>query len=109
MYLGVYPKLNKMANKCHECKTALVGRADKKYCSDYCRSAYHNKHNADSNNFMRNINNILRKNRRILMSFDPSEKSKKVDKVDLLDEGFKFSYYTNEYVTKAGKTYKFCY
>ena len=98
-----------MANKCQECKTELYGRADKKYCSDYCRSAYHNKHNSDSNNFMRNINNILRKNRRILMSFNPGQKSVKVNKAELLDEGFKFRYYTNEYVTKAGKTYKFCY
>lgn len=58
---------------------------------------------------MRNINNILRKNRRILMNFDPGEKSKKVSKADLLDEGFKFSYFTNEYITKAGKVYHFCY
>ena len=28
---------------------------------------------------------------------------------DLLDEGFKFSYFTNEYKTKTGKVYRFCY
>ena len=33
----------------------------------------------------------------------------KVTKTDLLDEGFKFRYYTNEYTTKTGKVYKFCY
>jgi hypothetical protein len=27
----------------------------------------------------------------------------------LLDEGFKFAYFTNEYKTKAGKVYHFCY
>ncbi len=57
---------------------------------------------------MRNINNILRKNRRILVSLNPKGTAK-VNKVELLDLGFKFSYYTNEYKTKAGKVYKFCY
>ena len=91
-----------------ECKEKLFGRADKKFCSDQCRTAHHNRENADSNNFMRNINNILRKNRRILLALNPHGKSK-ATKTQLLDKGFKFSYYTNEYITKAGKVYKFCY
>jgi hypothetical protein len=37
-----------------------------KFCSDGCRNAYNNKINKDSTNFMRNINNKLRKNYRIL-------------------------------------------
>jgi predicted nucleic acid-binding Zn ribbon protein len=32
-----------------------------KFCSDGCRNAYNNKINKDSTNFMRNINNKLRK------------------------------------------------
>lgn len=96
------------AQKCLECKTEIFGRSDKKFCSDYCRTAHHNKNNSDANNFMRNINNILRKNRRILMELNPSGTTK-VSKTELLDRGFKFSYYTNEYMTKAGKSYKFCY
>jgi hypothetical protein len=43
----------------------IVGREDKKFCSDG-RNAYNNKINKDSTNFMRNINNKLRKNYRIL-------------------------------------------
>ena len=95
-------------NKCLECKDELFGRADKKFCSDQCRTSHHNKQNSDSNNFMRNINNILRKNRRILLSLNPKGKAK-TTKTELLDLGFKFGYYTNEYVTKGGKVYKFCY
>ncbi len=57
---------------------------------------------------MRNINNILRKNRRILAQLNPKGKSK-VHRDKLLELGFKFSYFTNEYVTKAGKGYRFCY
>ena len=94
--------------KCLECSDPIYGRIDKKFCSDQCRTSHHNKQNSDSNNFMRNINNILRKNRRILKSLNPHDKSK-ATKTELLDLGFKFSYYTNEYITRAGKVYKFCY
>lgn len=94
--------------KCLNCNDKISGRADKKFCSDYCRTSHHNRMNSDANNFMRNINNTLRKNRRILLSFNPNQTSK-VTKTELLDEGFKFSYYTNEYKTRAGKVYKFCY
>ena len=51
---------------CLECGEKIVGREDKKFCSDGCRNAYNNKINKDSTNFMRNINNKLRKNYRIL-------------------------------------------
>jgi hypothetical protein len=57
---------------------------------------------------MRNINNILRKNRRILAELNPDGKAK-VHRDKLLDRGFKFSYFTNIYQTKQGKNYHFCY
>lgn len=94
--------------KCPECGDSFTGRRDKKFCSDQCRTSHYNKLNSDESKFMRNINNILRKNRRILMMLNPDGKSK-VTKTDLLDEGFKFAYFTNEYKTQAGKVYRFCY
>lgn len=57
---------------------------------------------------MRNINNILRKNRRILASINP-EGTSKVSKTELLDKGFNFNYFTNEFVTAKEKKYRFCY
>jgi len=54
-----------MKKKCAECGDEFIGRADKKFCSDQCRSAFNNKLNSDHSQFMRNVNNILRKNRRI--------------------------------------------
>ena len=42
---------------CLECGEKIVGREDKKFCSDSCRNAYNNKINKDSTNYMRNINN----------------------------------------------------
>lgn len=97
-----------MKKKCIECGDTFHGRADKKFCSDQCRTSHHNKLNSDVNNFMRNINNILRKNRRILAKLNPRGKAK-VSKTELLDLGFKFSYFTNQYITKSGNVYHFCY
>lgn len=97
-----------MAKNCLECGDTVQGRADKKFCSDQCRTSYNNRNNSDATNFMRNINNILRKNRRILAELNPNGKSK-VSKTKLMDLGFKFSYFTNTYETKTGNTYYFCY
>lgn len=97
-----------MKKKCIECGEDFIGRADKRFCSDNCRSAYNNRSNSDASNFVRNINNILRKNRRILEAFNPDGKAR-VHKEKLISEGFKFSYFTNEYVTKSGNVYRFCY
>lgn len=93
---------------CPECQEEIKGRADKKFCSDDCRSSFNNRMNGNANNLMRNINNILRKNRRILHELNPDGKAK-VHREELLQRGFKFNYFTNTYHTKAGKAYHFCY
>ncbi len=97
-----------MEKTCLECNEKLIGRIDKKFCSDYCRNAYNNKVNKDSKNLVRNINNRLRKNYRILESLNPTDKSK-TTKTRLLDKGFDFEYITNLYTTKKGTTYFFIY
>jgi hypothetical protein len=97
-----------MANKCQQCGIKFLGRKDKVYCSDQCRSAFHNEQNSDVNQFVRDINTILRRNRRILEELKPKGRGK-VHRDKLLEEGFKFSYFTNQYVTKGGKAYNFCY
>ncbi|MDX1629941.1 MAG: hypothetical protein R3345_14635 [Fulvivirga sp.] len=93
---------------CLECGIKIFGRADKKFCSDQCRNSYNNKLNSDTNNYVRNVNNILRKNRRILMELNPKGKSK-APKSRLLEKGFDFNYLTSIYTTKAGAQYHFCY
>ena len=94
--------------ECIECGTKIYGRHDKKFCSDQCRNAYNNKLNSDSNNYIRKVNNILRKNRRILEKLTPTGKSK-APKSKLLDQGFDFNHHTNTYTTKAGAVYYFNY
>lgn len=95
---------------CLNCDKEIKGRSDKKFCDDYCRNAYNNKLNSDQVNLMRNINNILRKNRRILANFLPeTEETKKVNKDRLLTSGYNFTYHTHIYQTQKGTIYNFCY
>lgn len=97
-----------MAKNCLECGEKIVGRADKKFCSDYCRNAYNNKLNRDSKNLMRNVHNKLRKNYRILEQLNPSDKTT-VTKSQLQNRGFNFTYITSLYTTKKGTLYYFVY
>ena len=97
-----------MKKKCLDCGEEFFGRVDKKFCSADCRISFHNKINKDKNNFMRNVNRILRKNRKILSDLNPEGKIT-VHKDKLLSKGFNFNYLTSEYMTKTGKIYKYVY
>ena len=95
---------------CLTCGKPLKGRADKRFCDDYCRNSYNNQLKSASNNLVRNINNALGKNRRILESLlTEGEETAKANKEKLQRLGFQFKYITHTYVTKTGKTYLFCY
>lgn len=97
-----------MNKVCLECGEKIVGREDKKFCSDGCRNAYNNKINKGSTNYMRNINNKLRKNYRILSDLNAEGKSK-TTKTKLLSKGFDFDFFTNILNTGTGNTYYFVY
>ncbi|MEO6304578.1 MAG: hypothetical protein ABIP51_15570 [Bacteroidia bacterium] len=94
---------------CPECGEIIKGRVDKKFCSDMCRNAFNNKVNSDTTNYVRNVNNILRKNRRILEESLPETDKITLPKQKLIDKGFNFKYYTNQLVTKNNHTYIYCY
>ena len=53
---------------CLECNQPLFGRIDKKFCNDYCRNSYNNRSNKVANDYVRKVNVILRKNRKIITS-----------------------------------------
>lgn len=95
---------------CLACNKPVKGRTDKKFCDDYCRNNYNNQLKADSNNLVRNVNNALGKNRRILESIiNNGEEMAKTSKEKLLEKGFMFKYMTHTYTNKKGDTYFFCY
>jgi predicted nucleic acid-binding Zn ribbon protein len=99
---------NTPKKQCLECGQELFGRIDKKFCSDYCRNSYNNKLNRSTKNLIRNINNLLRKNYRILEKLNPDQKTK-TTKDNLLRKGFNFDYFTSIYTTKTGNVYYFVY
>ncbi|MBP6072676.1 MAG: hypothetical protein KA488_05045 [Flavobacterium sp.] len=97
-----------MHKTCLECDEKIVGREDKKFCSDGCRNTFNNKNNKDRNNLMRNINNTLRKNYRILTELNVEGKSK-TTRTKLISKGFHFEFFTSILHTKSGNTYYFLY
>jgi predicted nucleic acid-binding Zn ribbon protein len=101
------PKLTPIKS-CQECGDIIHGRADKKFCSDQCRVAFNNRLNSDQNNYVRNVNHALRKNRRLLLSLYNSGKTK-VSRERLMQCGFDFNFFTNQHKTKDGAIYYYCY
>ncbi|AQX52013.1 hypothetical protein [Elizabethkingia anophelis] len=93
---------------CLECDEKISGRSDKKFCSDGCRNAYNNRQNKDSTNLMRNINNRLRKNYRIMNHINEEGKTK-ISQQKLLSLGFDFSFITQIITYKNGSEYRFIY
>lgn len=97
-----------MDRTCLECNEKVVGRIDKKFCSDYCRNTYNNKVNKESKNLIRNINNRLRKNYKVLSELNKTGKTK-VTRNKLYDRGFDFQLFTSIYTTKTGNIYYYVY
>ena len=93
---------------CLECGDKIIGRSDKKFCSDACRNAFNNKQNKTTTNLMRNINNKLRKNYRILSENNTDGKTK-LTRSKMEDAGFDFDYITQIITYKNGSQYVFIY
>ncbi len=94
--------------KCLECGEPVKGRSDKKFCNDYCRNAYNNIINKESKNLIRNTNNRLRKNHKILTEINISGKTK-TTRIKLIDYNFDFNTFTSIYTTKTGNVYYYVY
>ncbi len=97
-----------MERKCLDCGEPLVGRADKKFCDDACRANYNNRRNSEESSYLRKVNSILKRNRRILETLNPEGKGK-VKWRTLISEGFNFDYITDMHETSKGTQYRFCY
>jgi hypothetical protein len=93
---------------CIECQGAFKGRIDKKFCSDQCRTTYNNRQRSVENTYIKEVNGILKKNRRILLELNPEGKNR-VSRDKLKSKGFDFSYFTSTYKTKDGAQYFYCY
>lgn len=100
--------ITKEKRYCNECGKEIIGRAGKMFCSDSCRNNYNNRQNKDVTNLMRNTNNKLRKNYKILTELNPEDKIK-VERKLLLKKKFDFDAITAVETAKTGSAYYFVY
>lgn len=102
--------MNTETRNCPTCGKTVRGRADKKFCDDYCRNNYNNQLNSDTVNYVRNVNNILRRNRRILEeAMEGVEKATARSKAELARQGYRFDFFTSIFINKEKETYYYCY
>ena len=98
-----------MKANCLECGSPFEGRKDRKFCSHYCKSAYHYKKNKEKgDSVFRSIDNQLKLNRRILKLYNKAGKAT-LRKEVLLEEGFNPRYFTHYWKNQKGQVYLFCY
>ena len=97
-----------MEKKCLDCGDTIRGRTDKKFCSDQCRNNYNNRLNRDSNNYVRNVHGLLRKNRRILSDLHGEGKIR-IHKDALIALGYNFTFFTHVIETSSGERMNYCF
>ncbi len=95
---------------CELCHKPIKGRSDKKFCNDYCRNGYNNQSKSTQTSIIRNTNNALLKNRKILKELLPEGcPIMKVKREKLLQNGYFFNYTTSVHKNKKGSIYYYCY
>ncbi|PYF72430.1 hypothetical protein [Pedobacter nutrimenti] len=97
-----------MKKLCLECQEPFIGRSDKKFCDDQCRSSHYNRQHQTDQPLYREISRILKKNRRILKNFHDQGKETVSDRM-LLAAGFDFTYQTHIHKSLKDRCYFFCF
>lgn len=98
----------KSPRECDYCGAQVRGRSDKRFCNAECRNGYHNHHAAIEDAFMRKVNKVLRRNRRILTALTPDGKNY-ATRTRLEDQGFSFKYFTHMSPSRDGQRYTWVY
>ncbi len=110
----------KLLKTCIECDEVIRGRTDKRFCSDSCRSAFHNRDKFQLPATYRLIDHRLKRNRKILEKCYKMLESTSpthgifelmdpiLDKKNVKTLGFAFDYYTHKDWVDA-KEFTFCY
>jgi hypothetical protein len=95
---------------CQSCGKTIRGRSDKKFCHDNCRNQFNNKIRESESLHLKNINRILRRNRKILRDLLTPETDRVIiSRAELEFLQFHFSFYTHSHTNKSGNTFHFCY
>lgn len=79
---------------CLDCGSKITGRANRKFCSDYCRINYHNSRRKHDEYHVRLINQQLKRNRAILEKhYQANRLYVPINQLHL--EGFREKYHTH--------------
>jgi len=108
VFLYLYQNFTAVERRCLDCGDIIRGRSDKKFCSDQCRNNYNNRINRESNNYVRNVHGLLRKNRRILCDLY-AEGKRVLHKDALFALGYNFNFFTHVIKTREGLSYHYCF
>lgn len=94
---------------CLECNDPIIGRIDKKFCTVYCKSAFHekNKKLKEDSTFVR-VSKQLKLNRKVLKSVSAPGASQVMCTL-LTEKGFDQNFYTHTWTSSTGNLYHFCF
>ncbi len=99
-----------MNKNCKICKKPFAGRADKVFCSIDCKNEYNIRLRKATNIATKKIDNILHRNRSILLEIMGKHKRQiKIDRIELDKKKFNFNFMTAYTINKQGKTYHHIY
>lgn len=96
---------------CAFCAETILGRTDKKYCNDYCRTAAHNQKKSETNQQVKWVDSALKKNRKILADIFEKAEKKPIAVLErkIQELGFVFHFHTHTLPLENGKEGVFCY
>jgi hypothetical protein len=96
--------------QCPICCKKIVGRSDKRFCSSPCKSNYHKRLSASTQDATTEIDKILHRNRSILLEMIGKNLTQiKVPLIELERRKFNFNYMTKYIANKQGKVYHYVY
>lgn len=98
-----------MNKLCIQCGQSVRGRSDKMFCSMSCKNDYNYKNRATTKSDVKTIDDLLHRNRIILMTLMGDSKKETFDKMILTRAKFRFEFHTGHYINKEGKTYWLIY
>lgn len=94
--------------QCRFCGSRLKGRIDKKFCNDSCRTMYHN-HQSVAPMHVREINQVLMQNRRIILDLLGENKLIKIRRNELIAQGFNPRFFTETRLQSDSSVIHYCY
>ncbi len=95
---------------CKICKAPIKGRANKVFCSTKCKNFYHKNLRSVTKKEAYSIDQILHRNRSILLEILGKTGQKiKVNRLLLEEKKFRFKYLTHFHVNSSGKMIHYLY